>query len=46
VEPTIIHEEAFHVEDLGSQLKPHIEAWIRDENLRKCKECGVIAPLN
>ena len=43
-EPTIIREEVFHVENLGYQLKPYIQAWMADENLRKCKECGTIAP--
>jgi len=43
-EPTIIREEVFHVENLGYQLKPYVEAWMMDENLRKCKECGTIAP--
>jgi len=42
--PTIIREEVFHVENLGYQLKPYVEAWMVDENLRKCKECGTIAP--
>lgn len=43
-EPTIIREEVFHVENLGQQLKPYIEAWMADEDLRKCKECGTTAP--
>ncbi|KAF9779854.1 3-hydroxyanthranilic acid dioxygenase [Thelephora terrestris] len=43
-EPTIIREDAFHVENLGLQLKPFIGAWMADEKLRKCGECGTIAP--
>ena len=43
-EPTVIREEVFHVVDLGVQLKPYVEAWMADESLRKCKECGAVAP--
>ncbi|KAH7923310.1 3-hydroxyanthranilic acid dioxygenase [Leucogyrophana mollusca] len=42
--PTIITKETFHVTDLGTQLKPVIQRWIGDENLRKCKLCGTVAP--
>ncbi|PAV17684.1 3-hydroxyanthranilic acid dioxygenase [Pyrrhoderma noxium] len=41
--PTIIREEAFHVTDLGTQLKPLIRAWQSDESLRKCASCGAVA---
>lgn len=41
--PTIIREEAFHVTDLGTQLKPLIRAWIENESLRKCPACGTVA---
>lgn len=42
-EPTIIYEESFHVTDLGTQLKPVIERWMMQEDLRKCKLCGTAA---
>ncbi|KAK7689405.1 3-hydroxyanthranilate 3,4-dioxygenase 2 [Cerrena zonata] len=41
--PTVIHEDAFHVTDLGTQLKPLIQRWMSDPAFRKCKECGTIA---
>lgn len=41
--PTIIREDAFHVTDLGTQLKPLISSWMQNEELRKCPSCGIIA---
>jgi len=43
-QPTIIREESFHVTDLGSQLKPLIQNWIQNEQIRKCSVCGNTAP--
>jgi len=42
-EPTVIYEESFHVTDLGSQLKPVIQRWQNNEDIRKCKICGTVA---
>ncbi|KAG7095070.1 3-hydroxyanthranilate 3,4-dioxygenase 2 [Marasmius oreades] len=44
--PTIIYEEAFHVTDLGTQLKPVIMKWQQNESLRMCRHCGTIAEPN
>lgn len=64
--PTVIYEESFHCEDLGTreshisccmewkarlskratlaELKPVIQRWQNDAQLRKCKDCGWEAP--
>ncbi|KAI9026295.1 3-hydroxyanthranilic acid dioxygenase [Hyaloraphidium curvatum] len=36
----IVYEESFHCTDLGTQLKPVIEKWAREEGLRVCPHCG------
>ncbi|KAI0047876.1 3-hydroxyanthranilic acid dioxygenase [Auriscalpium vulgare] len=41
--PTIIREEAFHVTDLGTQLKPLIQKWQTDADSRRCGQCGAVA---
>ncbi|KIL62803.1 hypothetical protein M378DRAFT_187215 [Amanita muscaria Koide BX008] len=42
-EATAIHEEAFHVTDLGTQLKPAIQKWMSNAAVRTCKGCGAVA---
>jgi len=39
---TELHDAAFELEDLGSQLKPIIEGFYADERLRTCKRCGSV----
>lgn len=41
--PTMIREDAFHVTDLGTQLKHLIRDWQNNESLRKCGQCGTVA---
>ncbi len=38
----VLHDTAFQLEDLGSQLKPIIEKFYADESLRTCKHCGTV----
>jgi 3-hydroxyanthranilate 3,4-dioxygenase len=39
----VVHEAAFHCTDLGTQIKEAVNAFKADEELRRCKNCGVIA---
>lgn len=41
---TVLHEAALHVSDLGTQLKPVLEGFNRDESLRTCRSCGTVTP--
>ncbi|RKP04541.1 3-hydroxyanthranilic acid dioxygenase, partial [Thamnocephalis sphaerospora] len=36
----IVYEESFHCTDLGVQLKPVIERYAADAQLRTCGKCG------
>lgn len=38
----VLHDAAFHCVDLGTQLKPVIEAFYADESLRTCRSCGTV----
>ena len=40
----IVHDAAFELKDLGTQLKPIIEGYYADEGLRTCKACGTVQP--
>ncbi|KAL8293512.1 hypothetical protein RQP46_000213 [Phenoliferia psychrophenolica] len=42
--PTLIREDSFHCTDLGTQLKPLINEWMTNPDLRKCASCGETAP--
>ncbi|ORX89768.1 3-hydroxyanthranilic acid dioxygenase [Basidiobolus meristosporus CBS 931.73] len=35
----VVYEEGFHCTDLGTQLKPVIEKYADDAELRRCKKC-------
>ena len=39
----IVHEAAFHLTDLGTQIKEAVENFAASEELRTCKKCGTIA---
>ncbi|OZJ04218.1 3-hydroxyanthranilate 3,4-dioxygenase [Bifiguratus adelaidae] len=38
----IVHEASFHCTDLGTQLKPIIEEFAHNEQLRTCNKCGTV----
>ena len=38
----VLHDAAFQLEDLGTQLKPIIEGFYSDESLRTCKACSAV----
>ena len=38
----VLYDSAFHLEDLGKQLKPIIETFYSREDLRTCKNCGKV----
>jgi 3-hydroxyanthranilate 3,4-dioxygenase len=38
----VVHDEEFHLEDLGKQLRPIIERYHASEELRRCKACGAV----
>jgi 3-hydroxyanthranilate 3,4-dioxygenase len=41
----VVHDAAFHLEDLGKQLKPILEQFYGSEELRRCKACGAVYPV-
>lgn len=41
----IVNEEAFHMTDLGTQIKEAVNAFKFDEGKRKCGKCGELADL-
>ncbi len=38
----VLHDASFQLEDLGTQLKPIIEGFYRDEGLRTCQKCRAV----
>ena len=38
----VLHDAAFPLKDLGTQLKPIIETFYADEALRTCNACGTV----
>ncbi|KAJ3020883.1 3-hydroxyanthranilic acid dioxygenase [Thoreauomyces humboldtii] len=40
----IVYEESFHCTDLGTQLKPVIERYYGDQELRTCRKCQHVNP--
>lgn len=39
----VVHEAAFHVTDLGTQIKAGVEAFRADDDKRRCERCGELA---
>jgi 3-hydroxyanthranilate 3,4-dioxygenase len=40
----VVHEASLFVSDLGTQLKPVLEAYRDDARLRTCRACGAVNP--
>jgi 3-hydroxyanthranilate 3,4-dioxygenase len=40
----VLHDAAFALVDLGTQLKPIIEGYYADQRLRTCRRCGTVQP--
>ena len=38
----VLHDNAFQLEDLGTQLKPIIEEFYATESLRTCTHCNAV----
>jgi len=41
----VLHDEAFQLEDLATQLKPLIENFYADESLRTCGKCSAVMQI-
>ncbi|KAI4277600.1 MAG: hypothetical protein LQ337_001623 [Flavoplaca oasis] len=41
----IVHEAAFYMTDLGTQIKEAVNAFRDDEERRKCKKCGELVDM-
>ncbi|KAM3536847.1 hypothetical protein ARSEF1564_010229, partial [Beauveria bassiana] len=39
----VVHEAAFHLTDLGTQIKAAVEAFRADDDKRRCERCGALA---
>ncbi len=37
-----LHEAGFALQDIGTQIKAAIQAFMADENLRTCRHCGTV----
>ena len=42
---TIVNEEAFHMTDLGTQIKAAVNAFKASEEKRRCKNCGELTEM-
>ena len=39
---SVVYEAAFHCTDLGTQIKEAVNAFVADEEKRKCGKCGAL----
>ena len=44
-EGRIVYEESFHCTDLGTQIKEAVQRVGKDEELRRCKNCGEVVEM-